>query len=220
MMKLFGDRRQAGRVLAQHLVEYRGRPDVIVLGLPRGGVPVAFEVATAIHAPLDVFMVRKIGAPWNEEFALGAIASGGLVYLDRDTVTRIGVEQAEIERIVEMESRELARREQLYRRARPFPDLTGLTVILVDDGLATGSSMLAAVHAVRTRTPREVVAATPVASTQACEMLWQVADRCICAATPEPFYGVGMWYDDFSETSDGEVVELLRRASELQHSGA
>jgi putative phosphoribosyl transferase len=220
MMKLFGDRRQAGRVLAQHLVEYRGRPDVIVLGLPRGGVPVAFEVATAIHAPLDVFMVRKIGAPWNEEFALGAIASGGLVYLDRDTVSRIGVEQAEIERIVAMESRELARREQLYRGARPFPDLTGLTVILVDDGLATGSSMLAAVHAVRTENPREVVAATPVASTQACELLSQVVDRCVCPATPEPFYGVGMWYDDFSETSDGEVVELLQRAAELQHSGA
>ncbi len=219
-MKLFRDRRQAGRVLAQHLVEYRGRPDVLVLGLPRGGVPVAFEVATAIHAPLDVFMVRKIGAPWNEEFALGAIASGGLVYLDRDTVSRIGVEQGEIERIVEMETRELARRERLYRGSRPFPELAGLTVILVDDGLATGSSMLAAVNAVRTQNPREVVATTPVASAQACEMLSQVADRCVCAATPEPFYGVGMWYDDFSETSDGEVMELLQQAAELQHSGA
>ena len=215
-MKLFSDRRHAGRALAQGLAEYGGRADAVVLGLPRGGIPVAYEVATALRAPLDVLTVRKIGAPWNPEFAIGALASGGMTYIDEATATQLGVRPDEIEATIALEREELARREQLYRGTRPFPNLQGRTVIVVDDGLATGSTMRAAVQAVRTEHPHEVIAAAPVASREACNVLAIVADRCVCAATPEPFYGVGLWYEDFSPTSDEEVLDLLARSHQEQ----
>jgi putative phosphoribosyl transferase len=212
-MKLYHDRREAGSVLAAHLGELAGRPDVVVLALPRGGVPIGYEVAIALPAPLDVLTVRKLGAPWNEEFAMGAIASGGLIYIDESVVTELGVSRAEIEETIEREGRELARRDQLYRGGRPFPSLLGRIVIVVDDGLATGSTMRAAVLAVRESRPAHVIAAAPVASAEACATLGEVADRVVCPATPEPFFGVGVWYADFSETSDQEVLDLLERAS-------
>jgi putative phosphoribosyl transferase len=211
-MKIFLDRRQAGRALGQRLLEYAGRPDAIVLGLPRGGIPVAYEVAAVLRAPLDVLTVRKIGAPWNPEFAIGAIASGGMVYIDDATVAQLGVRPHEIDETISVEREELARREQLYRGARAFPTLQDRTVILVDDGLATGSTMRAAIQAVRTAHPHEVIVAAPVSSREACGMLAVVADRCVCAATPEPFYGVGLWYEDFNPTSDEEVLDLLARS--------
>jgi putative phosphoribosyl transferase len=208
-MKLFTDRRHAGRALGERLRDLSGRPDVVVLGLPRGGIPVAFEVATALQVPLDVFTVRKIGAPWSEEFAIGALASGGMMFLDEQTMFELGLRPRDIEPVIARERVELARRERLYRDARPFPDLANKIVILVDDGLATGSTMRAAVSAVRTRHPSRVIVAAPVASRQANEILRDIADRCVTVAVPEPFYGVGLWYDDFSETSDREVLALL-----------
>lgn len=221
-MKLFQDRKEAGKALAAHLRELSGRPDLVVLALPRGGVPVAYEVATSLPAALDVVTVRKLGAPWNEEFAMGAIASGGLIYIDESVVAELGISRAEVEEVIERESRELARRDQLYRGGRPFPTLAGRIVIVVDDGLATGSTMRAAVLAVRESHPARIVAAAPVASVEACATLLEVADRVVCLATPEPFFGVGVWYADFSETSDQEVLDLLERASRthLQPSGA
>lgn len=200
-------------MLARELVDYTDRDDVIVLGLPRGGVPVAYEVATALNAPLDVFVVRKLGAPQHEEFAIGALASGGIRVVDPRMVSRLGISESEMAIILEWETRELARREKLYRGTRPFPDLTGKTVIIVDDGLATGASMRVAVEALRAKHPAYVIAAAPVASGSACWMLRDAADGCECVATPEPFYGVGMWYEDFSQTSDGEVIALLESAA-------
>lgn len=208
----FHNRREAGKMLARELVEYTDRDDVLVLGLPRGGVPVAYEVATALNAPLDVFVVRKLGAPQHEEFAIGALASGGIRVLDPRMVAYLGISERQIASIIEWETRELARREQLYRGTRPFPDLTGKTVIIVDDGLATGASMRVAVEALRAKHPECVIAAAPVASGSACSMLREAADGCECVATPEPFYGVGMWYEDFSQTTDREVIALLESA--------
>jgi predicted phosphoribosyltransferase len=193
-----------------------GRPDVLVLALPRGGVPVGFEVAAALHAPLDVLTVRKVGAPWNEEYALGAIASGDLTYLDEHVIHDLGIARADVEDIIERERRELARRDQLYRAGRAFPSLDRQIVILVDDGLATGSTMRAAVLAVQQSHPAAIIVAVPVASGEACRALEQVADGVVCAATPEPFYGVGLWYEDFSETSDQEVLALLGSAAQTR----
>jgi len=209
----FADRREAGRILAQKLLEFRGRPDVIVLALPRGGVPVAFEVATALEAPLDVFIVRKIGAPWNPELALGAIASGGRYVLDAEVVRQLQLDESDIQRLIAPERQELERREQLYRDARPFPSLAGRIVIIIDDGLATGATMRAAIEAIRAEHPAHIIAAAPVASSEACDMLRDVADRTVCPYTPEPLYGVGLWYEDFSQTTDAEVLELLRRSA-------
>jgi predicted phosphoribosyltransferase len=214
MLRLFRDRHHAGQSLARELVEYADRDDVVVLGLPRGGVPVAYEVAAALNVPLEPFVVRKIGAPQHEEFAIGAIASGGISIIDRRAVAELGISEGEIGGIVERESRELARRERLYRGTRPFPDLTGKTVILVDDGLATGASMRVAVEAIQAKNPARVVAAAPVASRSACSMLRKAADACVCVADPEPFYGVGMWYEDFSQTTDDEVIALLESAEQ------
>lgn len=210
----FADRRHAGQLLARRLAEYANREDVLVLALPRGGVPVAFEVAFALGAPLDVFTVRKIGAPWNEEFAIGAIASGGIVLLDRPLIEEYGIALSDVDRIVAVERREMERRDRLFRGNRPFPDLTGKTVIVVDDGLATGASMLAAVDALKARRPQRVIVAAPVGSVEACRTLRGVVDRCLCVFTPEPFYGVGMWYEDFEQTTDAEVILLLDRARE------
>jgi predicted phosphoribosyltransferase len=174
---------------------------------------VAFEVAGALGAPLDLFIVRKIGAPWNDEVAIGAIASGGIVQLDRSMLERFSIDARVVDRIIEREARELSRRERVYRGARPFPDLAGRTVILVDDGLATGASMAVAVEAIRDRKPAQLIVAAPVASHDACDLLASLADRCVCVATPEPFYGVGRWYDEFDQTTDAEVVNLLASAA-------
>lgn len=217
-MLRFLDRQHAGQMLARELVDYANRDDVIVLGLPRGGVPVADEVAAALGAPLDVFVVRKLGAPQHEELAIGALASDGIRVIDRRMVGHLGISESQIESIVERESRELVRREQLYRGNRPFPDLTGKVVIIVDDGLATGASMRVAVEALRAKHPVRVIAAAPVASRSACATLRKAADACVCAASPEPFFGVGMWYVDFSQTTDREVIALLESAARREKS--
>jgi putative phosphoribosyl transferase len=209
----FRDRHDAGRRLAAHLCDHANRSDVIVLALPRGGVPVGYEVATALGAPLDVFVVRKLGLPWHDEIAMGAIASGGVRVLDPDLIRIAGVSEADLRRVIAAEEKELARRERQYRGDRPFPDLRGKTVILVDDGLATGSTMRAAVQALRQEGPARIVVAVPVSSPETCDAFRGVADEVICAETPEPFRAVGAWYDDFSQTSDREVHELLERAA-------
>ena len=212
MTQPFRNRREAGQILAERLRGHVPRSNVVVLALPRGGVPVAYEVAAALDAPLDVFVVRKLGAPGNEEYAIGAIASGGIGIVDATTVAMLGLSRQGVDRIVAMERRELDRRELLYRRGRPFPDLAGKTVVLVDDGLATGATMRAAIEALRSRGPAAVIAAVPVASREACAMVAAAADECVCALTPAPFYGVGKWYADFSQTTDEQVLDLLARA--------
>lgn len=211
-MPILKDRREAGRLLARELRKYANRPDVVVLGLPRGGVPVAFEVATALNAPLDVFLVRKIGFPGQEEFAIGALASGGLRVLNMPVIENYGIPEQQIARLVQRERAELERREAAYRAGRPPLDVARRTVILVDDGLATGASMQAAVLALKEVEPARVVAAVPVAPADACEALRSVADETVCALTPEPFEAVGRWYEDFEQTTDAEVQALLERA--------
>jgi predicted phosphoribosyltransferase len=209
----YRNRKEAGAYLAEHLAAYRDRDDVIVLALPRGGVPVAYEVARALPAPLDVFIVRKIGLPGAEEFAVGAIASGGVRLLDEDLIERYGVSRAAVDAVIADEERELERRERQYRGDRELPDLTGKTVILVDDGLATGSTMRAAVAALRREGAARIVVAVPVASPETCQLLEHEVDDIVCAVTPQPFYAVGLWYADFAQTSDREVHELLDRTA-------
>jgi predicted phosphoribosyltransferase len=211
----YRDRREAGRVLADRLRHFAGRQDVIVLALPRGGVPVAFEVATAIGADLDVFMVRKLGLPGHPEFAMGAIASGGIRTLDDDLVRYYRIPAAVVEEITRTEQWELERRERAYRGARPPLQLQDRIVILVDDGLATGSTMRAAVIAVRRQLPSQIVVAAPVGARQACDALDQVSDEVVCALTPEPFRAVGLWYQNFEQTTDDEVRRLLAAAAEV-----
>jgi putative phosphoribosyl transferase len=189
----------------------------VVLALPRGGVPVGYEVAKALGAPLDVFVVRKLGLPWHEELAMGAIASGGVRVLDPDLIRIARVSEDDIQRITASEQAELERRERRYRGARPFPDLRGKTVILVDDGLATGSTMRAAVAALRQEGPSRIIVAVPVASPETCDAFRDLADEVVCDITPEPFRAVGLWYDDFSQTTDDEVQELLERARPGSH---
>jgi len=205
----FQDRREAGRMLASRLSAYADRPDVVVLALPRGGVPVAYEVAKALHAPMDVFLVRKLGVPGHEEYAMGAMASGGVRVLNRDVVEALHIPNEVVEQVIAGEQRELERREREYRGDRPFPDLRGKTVILVDDGLATGSTMLAAVMALRQKQPARIVVAVPVGSPETCDAFRDHVDEIVCAITPDPLYGVGLWYTDFSQTSDDEVRKLL-----------
>ena len=212
MVARFRNRRDAGRRLAAELRTYANRADVIVLALPRGGVPVGYEVATALDVPLDVFVVRKLGLPWHEELAMGALASGGVRILDDDLIRVARVSTEDIERVTAAEQVELERRERRYRGDRPFPDLTGKTVLLVDDGLATGSTMRAAVAALRQEVPRRIVVAVPVAAPATCDAFRDIADDIVCAVTPEPFRAVGLWYDDFSQTTDEEVHELLVQA--------
>lgn len=211
-MARFYDRTEAGIHLARELAEYAGDPNVRVLALPRGGVPVGFEVARALHAPLDVFLVRKLGLPGHEEYAMGAIASDGLVVLDRRVTREFDVSDDDIARVLDRERRELDRRERLYRGGREPHDIAGRTLILVDDGLATGSSMRAAVVALRQGHPRRIIVAAPIGAPETCDALRAEADRVVCAATPEPFIAVGLWYENFAETSDAEVQELLERA--------
>jgi len=205
----FRDRVQAGQLLSRKLRHYAERSDVMVLALPRGGVPVGREVARALHAPLDVFLVRKLGTPGQEELAMGAIASGGIRVLNDEVVNALRVPREVIDAVTARELRELARRERLYREGRPAPDVMARTVILVDDGLATGSTMRAAVAALRQAKPNRIVVAVPVAAVPTCRDLRGDADEVVCLQMPEPFYSVGFWYEDFSPTSDEEIREML-----------
>jgi putative phosphoribosyl transferase len=203
--------------LALRLRKYANRDDVIVLGAPRGGVPVAFEVATALRAPLDVFVLRKLGVPGREEFAFGAIASGGVRILERNTVEGLGITELDIELVTRAEKQELERRERAYRGGRPPLDVSGLTVILVDDGIATGASMRAAIRALRQMKPARIVIAVPVAPPSTCNRLQFEVDELVCLEMPEPFYGVGQFYGDFAQVSDEEVKELLDSALRQRH---
>ena len=212
MVSPFRNRRDAGRRLAAELRMYANRSDVIVLALPRGGVPVGYEVATALDVPLDVFVVRKLGLPWHEEVAMGALASGGVRILNDDLIRVARVSTDDIERITAAEQVELERRERTYRGDRALPDLTGKTVLLVDDGLATGSTMRAAVAALRHKGPHRIIVGVPVAAPETCDAFRDIADDIVCVVTPEPFRAVGLWYEDFSQTTDEEVHELLVQA--------
>lgn len=212
MISRFRDRADAGRRLAEALEAYAGREDVVVLALPRGGVPVGFEVAHALDAPLDVFVVRKLGVPTQPELAMGAIASGGVRVLTEDVVERLAIPDEVIARAAAEEERELERRERIYRGRRASQKIAGQTVILVDDGLATGSTMRAAARAVRAHDPARLVIAVPVGSPETCAVMQEEADEVVCIMTPEPFMAVGMWYERFGQTTDREVQDLLLRA--------
>jgi putative phosphoribosyl transferase len=212
----YKDRTDAGQKLVE-LIKARLPPlgsEVVVLGLPRGGVPVAYEVARELNAPLDVFIVRKLGTPGNPELAMGAIASGGVRVLNQSVIHSLGISSAQIEQVAEKETRELQRREVVYRDDRPFPEIRDKTVLLVDDGLATGATMRAAVEALRQQEPARIIVAVPVAAQETCAEVGADVDAIICGETPEPFYGVGMWYRDFSQTTDSEVHDLLERSSQ------
>ncbi len=211
---LFRDRREAGRFLAGKLMHYANRPDVLVLALPRGGVPVALEVARALEAPLDVFLVRKLGVPGQEELAMGAIASGGVCVLNNEVIGPLHIPQQVINSVAAEERRVLEYREQQYRGHRPAPSVNARIVILVDDGLATGTTMRAAIAALRRLNPRRIVVAVPVGAPETCAEFQDEADEAICAMEPNPFYSVGLWYKDFSQTTDEEVRELLEMVSE------
>jgi len=210
---LFRDRVDAGQHLAGKLKKYADRDDVVVLALPRGGVPVASEVARELAAPMDVFLVRKLGVPGQEELAMGAIASGGVRVLNEAVVRGLGISDEIIEAVTEKEQRELQRRERAYRADRALPDVRDRIVILIDDGLATGSTMRAAVAALRKRHPGRIVVAVPVGAADTCADLREEADEVVCVRQPEPFFGVGAWYQDFSQTTDEEVRDLLRLAA-------
>jgi predicted phosphoribosyltransferase len=211
---IFMDRFDAGRQLAGRLRRFAGRDDVVVLALPRGGVPVGYEVARALGAPLDVFLVRKLGVPGHEELAMGAIASGGVRVVNDEVVRKLNIPPDVLDEAAERERRELERRERAYRDDRPLPEVRGRIVLLVDDGLATGSSMRAAVAALRHLEPGWVVVAVPVGSPDVCAEMSGVADEAICAREPEPFFAVGSWYEDFSQTTDEEVRDLLEAAAQ------
>jgi predicted phosphoribosyltransferase len=212
-MRRFRDRRDAGKRLADELREFHDLADAVVLALPRGGVPVAFEVARALRAPLDILVVRKLGLPGHEELAMGAISSGGARVLNDHVVRAYRIDPAVIDRIAGREETEILRREQAYRSGRPMLDVRGRTVLVVDDGLATGASMRAAVRALRTMSPARIVVAVPVGSAETCAILQDEADEVVCAVQPEDFYAVGVWYDDFAQTTDEEVRDLLERAA-------
>jgi putative phosphoribosyl transferase len=210
---LFRDRAEAGRQLATRLSDYADRPDVLVLALPRGGVPVAVEVARALHAPLDVFLVRKLGVPGHEELAMGAIASGGTRVINENTASALSISEEDINTIAAQEQEELERREREYRGDRPLPEVRGKVVILIDDGLATGSTMRAAIAALRQQQPAQIIVAVPVGAPETCMEFQAETDKTICARMPEPFYAVGLWHGDFSQTTDEEVRELLDRSA-------
>lgn len=215
MTHLFLDRQDAGVQLARQLVRFADDPSVVVLGLPRGGVPVAYEVARALRAPLDVFVVRKLGVPGHRELAMGAIASGGVRVLNPEVVNALDIPPKMIDAVAAQEQKELERQEHAYRGDGPFPDLKGRTVIVVDDGLATGSTMRAAVKALRLMQPRRIVVAAPVAAAETCRSLAKEADEVVCVNTPEAFHAVSLWYEEFSQTTDDEVRFLLKSAGQL-----
>ncbi|MGZ3679856.1 MAG: phosphoribosyltransferase [Ktedonobacterales bacterium] len=208
----FRDRSAAGEQLAAKLSAYANRADVVVLGLPRGGVPVAYEVARALTVPLDILIVRKLGVPGEEELAMGAIASGGVRVLNRDVVRMLGLSEAAIDAVAAREQRELTRREHLYRGERPLPELRGCTVLLVDDGIATGATMRAAIAAVRQQQPAHIVVAVPVAGSSTCAALRAEGNEVVCVQEPEALYAIGLWYKRFPQTTDGEIRDLLDRA--------
>jgi putative phosphoribosyl transferase len=210
---IFQDRSQAGRVLASRLMKYARGPDTVVLALPRGGVPVAFEIGKELELPVDVFIVRKLGVPGHEELAMGAIASGGVRYINEDVTSELGITSDTIDAVSRIEEKEIERRERVYRSGRSPLDTQGKTVILVDDGLATGSTMLAAIAALRQRGPARIVVAVPAAARQTCTRIAREVDEIICLAMPDPFLAVGHWYHSFSQTTDDEVRDLLRRAA-------
>jgi putative phosphoribosyl transferase len=212
----FRNRSAAGRALAARLTKYANRPDALVLALPRGGVPVAYEVAAALNVPLDVFLVRKLGVPGQEELAMGAIASGGTRVMNEDVVRFLHLDERHIASVVAREQQEIERRERAYRDGRPPLDLRDRSVIVIDDGLATGATMRAAARAIRAQGPAEVVIAVPVAARETCEDLRNEVDEIVCATTPDPFHAVGLWYQDFDQTTDDEVRALLARNRE-QH---
>jgi predicted phosphoribosyltransferase len=214
-MERFTDRREAGRVLAGKLSAYAGQTDVIALALPRGGVPVAYEVATALNIPLDVFLVRKLGLPGREELAIGAIASGGIRVLNENIIRVLSVPEEIINIVTRNELQELLRRERNYRGYRSAPDVRDRKIILIDDGLATGASMRAAVIGVRAQHPAQIVIAVPTAAPELCNAFEFEVDEMVCAMTPEPFYGLSRWYEDFSQTTDAEVRTLLEEANHL-----
>jgi putative phosphoribosyl transferase len=214
---IFRDRREAGRELAQRLQKYAGRHDLLVLGIPRGGVVVATEVASALTAPLDIFVSRKLGVPGQEELAFGAVASGGTLILDEEIVNAVGISESEIERIAARETQELERREQVFRAGWPPLDVEKKIVVLVDDGIATGASIRVAIAALRHRRPAEIVVAAPVVALSTYERLRREADDVICVHAPKSFYAIGEFYDDFSQVTDEEVIELLRQASSKDH---
>ena len=211
----FRDRRDAGRKLAKELLHYANRPDVLVLALPRGGVPVAYEVALALNAPLDIFIVRKLGLPGQEELAIGAIASGGIRVLNEEIIDNLNIPEEVIDHVAQRELQELQRRERIYRGDRPAPEIFDRIAILIDDGLATGASMRAAVAGVRAQNPKRIVVAVPTAARETCEAFESEVDEIVCAITPEPFVGVGWWYEDFSQTTD-EGVRLFLEDVERQ----
>ena len=212
-MTYFKDRRDAGKKLAQKLMHYAGLPDVLVLALPRGGVPVGYEVAQALNVPLDILIVRKLGLPGREELAIGAIASGGIRVLNTDIIRMLNIPEEVINIVASRELQELQRREHSYRGGLPTPEVRDHTVILVDDGLATGASMRAAVEGMRTQHPARIVVAVPTAATEVCEAFRYEVDEIVCAQTPEPFLGVGRWYEDFSQVSDEDVRVLFEQAN-------
>jgi putative phosphoribosyl transferase len=214
---VFRNRRHAGQALAEKLLPYRDREDVLVLALPRGGVPVAFEVARALHAPLDVFLVRKLGLPGHEELAMGAIARGGVTVINDNVVEQLGIPQRIMDEVVKQEEEELRRREAAYRDGRPPISVQGRVVILVDDGLATGASMRAAVRALHQQHPKQLIVAVPVGAPDTCREFEQEVDEVICAIAPERFGAVGLWYKDFSPTTDAEVRALLAEAARWHH---
>lgn len=219
-MSRYEDRRHAGRTLASALSDYAGRPDVTVLALPRGGVPVAYEVARQLGAPLDVFIVRKLGVPGHEELAMGALASGDVQVLNGRVVAELGIPESAIKAVVAAEKQELARRERAYRGNRPPLEVSGRTVILVDDGLATGSTMRAVVAGLRQRGPERIVVGVPIAAPSTCQEFASEVDDIVCAMTPEPFYAVGLWYADFTQTTDEEVRQLLEATAREQEERA
>ncbi|MGZ4828396.1 MAG: phosphoribosyltransferase [Candidatus Angelobacter sp.] len=210
---MFRDRVDAGKKLAQALVHYANRDDVVVLGIPRGGVPVAFEVAEALHAPLDILLVRKVGAPGQKELAMGAIASGGVRILNQDVLRTLDISEAELATAIAEQETELQRREQLFRGVRPAISVQGKIAIVVDDGIATGSSMLAAIDALRSLQPKRIVVATPVAPSHANDQIKGTADEFVCLLTPEWFFGISEFYESFSQIEDAEVRTLLSRAT-------
>jgi len=210
---IFRDRIEAGQILASKLTKYLNQVNTVILALPRGGVPVAYEIGKELGLPVDIFVVRKLGVPGHEELAMGAIASGGVRHINRDVVDQLRIDSETIDSASRREQKEIERRERLYRGQRPPVDVLNKTVILVDDGLATGSTMRAAIAALRQHRPTRIVVAVPAAAPQTCSEIAAEVDEIICAATPEPFYAVGQWYQEFSQTTDDEVRELLARAS-------
>lgn len=212
MKQRYLDRQEAGQVLAKELHDYSDRSDVLVLALPRGGVPVAFEIAMALHVPLDVFIVRKLGVPGHSELAMGALAMGNITVFNDDIIRQLNISQADIDAVIHKENIELKRREIAYRDEIAFPSIQGKTIILVDDGIATGATMRAAIKALRKQHPASIIVAVPVADYQMCENLKSMVDKLICPLRPTNFYAVGAWYDDFSQTEDEEVFTLLKEA--------